>query len=164
MAEAAITAAEDGTITMDVKLTHFTAQRTAALQMLTAHTAETLFLAGRTEAVSHWHPHKGWSHAGAHRPHVLQTFLMGHEVTYFTKESDESPNEVTAMVAESRFCEGHFPKAVSWSVDLVPCPGAWRLLCFFSPRLGALASITVLNTAAICHCENRFNGSSEATT
>lgn len=42
----------------------------------------------------------------------------------FAEKPDKPPDEVTAVMTEGGFGEGHFPKAVSRSVDLVLCPGA----------------------------------------
>lgn len=74
----------------------------------------------------------------------------------FTEKPDKSPDEVTAVMTEGGFGKGHFPKAVSRSVDLVLCPGARRLLCLFPPGMGAFTGTGVLKTTAnvICHCEN----------
>lgn len=39
------------------------------------------------------HPHQRGRHAGADRPHVLQTLLMGHEVTHCRVKQRQSETE-----------------------------------------------------------------------
>lgn len=103
VAESAVAAAEGSAVGMDVQLAHFAAQGGASLQVLAAHEAEPLFVAGRAEAVGHRDPHECWSDTGTDGLDVLQTLLVGHEVTHFTKEANQSPYEIATVVAECRF-------------------------------------------------------------
>lgn len=122
---ATVGAAEDGAVSVDLQLTHFTAQRRASLRLLPADAAETFLLTSWTEAVSHRDPDQRRSHGGTSRTQRLQAFLMTHEVTHFTQEAEEPPHEVAAAVAEGGFGQGDSLEAVArcGALVLVPEPG-----------------------------------------
>lgn len=61
---ATVGTAEDGTVCVNVELTHFTAQVSAAPCGLTAHTADPLLVTDGNQAVSDWHGDGGGCEAG----------------------------------------------------------------------------------------------------
>lgn len=69
----------------------------------------------------------------------------------FTNKPNNPPYEVAAVMAEGRFGQGHFPKAVSGSVDRVPRLWTGRLLRLFPPGSGARARAVDLHPTAVCH-------------
>lgn len=74
----------------------------------------------------------------------------------FTNESDKTPYEITAVVAERWFGESHFPKTMSGCTDMVPWARPRGLLCLFPPGQGACAwafhdGILILRSSAVCH-------------
>lgn len=156
VAETTVTTTECSTFRVGMQLTNFTANGCVSLQMFSTHTAESLFLPCWTKAMGDRDPHQRRGHTWTRSPHSLQALLMAHKVTYFTNESDKTPYEITAVVAERWFGESHFPKTMSGCTDMVPWARPRGLLCLFPPGQGACAwafhdGILILRSSAVCH-------------
>lgn len=80
----------------------------------------------------------------------------------FTKKPNNPPYEVAAVMAEGRFGQGHFPKAVPGSADTVPRLWTRRLLRLFPPGSGARARAVALHPTAVCHlCQFQWKSSAK---